>query len=174
MGIINRVATGFLDLIDSQTQGRTPPAFVDAVQPTVELGELYAADSLGGLQFSQNHTAPITVAFIVPQDEMWLLRTVGVQLNSFPALNAFEIWQVRVGRTPRVSSEGNVPDPTIDIWTSKTLTSLVVGQGDADALVLPVPITMKSGQSLLFTLTQRDATALRTTACSVLMTILKL
>ena len=77
MAVINRVPRGLLPLLDAKTQGRTPTDTADFVQPTLELGENYAADipfevEQGGV-FAQPALGSFVVPISVPEGEQWLV-----------------------------------------------------------------------------------------------------
>lgn len=163
----NRIPSGFLDLIGAETGGKNPPIYADFVQPSVELLELYAAQTLANVNETIAHTAagtPLTIT--VTEGETWLLRSCSV-LTTMPAAS-FERWSVRIRRVPRgdIAQLNGFPD----IWTSRMLVPNAVGlQQDHDSFYLPTPLACLAGTEIEFILAERDALASRTSRCQLLL-----
>lgn len=89
MPSINRVPQGLLGLLDLKAQGENPKTLIDAVQGTVELGEMYAIQSRVTISQASSITAlgvtaGIFLNLVVPQGEMWLVSGMTAHLSAPP------------------------------------------------------------------------------------------
>lgn len=174
MSVLNRFPRGFLDLVGSISQGKAPPQYRDEVLPTLEMGELYLAQTLGTAGIDFLHSAAGTSQnIVVPQNEVWLVRAFSIYQLSLGGVARFERWQVQASGFPKSSSVGVVSQKDVILWTSRKLDTTIAADGDSDAFVFPVPLALHAGASLNWRIVQRDASAARTTLVRVAMHILK-
>lgn len=81
MAIINRVPKGFLGLLDSKTQGRTPGASQGDLQPVVDLTQFYTADlplktTVATGSFGSGSIGTLINTVTVPAGELWIVNGV--------------------------------------------------------------------------------------------------
>ena len=175
MGVINRAAQGFLDLVDAQTQGRSPPAFVDAVAPTVDLSQFYLADVLGYYDSEENHTGPGVInTMTVGDDEIWRVRGLSVEMPNASSAAA-EQWAVRLSRAPRQPENTPISDGSPWIWMSGVdlMGTTTSARDVVRAIWFPEPLVMLPGNALLWELLQRDGGAIRASRCFAVLDILR-
>lgn len=173
MGQINSIPKGFLDLFNAQQQGKTPPAYVDAVAPIIDMSELYLGNYLSGHQIDAVHAGTSVYTVEVPDGEVWLLRTLGVGSNITSAA-WIEDWWFTMSRFPRVSDVATaVPDPVLGLWSCRLSQVLTSAHVQSDGIVLPSPVIVQAGTILHARLVTRDATGARTTSLTWGFNVLK-
>lgn len=173
MGRVNRVPRGFLDLLGTQAQGQTPPEFSEILAPTVDLQDFYVSDALAGVRKDVSFGAEGVTQFIVPTDEIWLLRG-GSVTTVLDSSTRYEQWALQVSSLPRSSELNAVTgDQSSYLWVSPLLQVQANNERVIAACTLPAPFVMLPGTAVNWRLTQRDAAAARTSEFSVLASILK-
>lgn len=173
MGVINRVPDGFLDLVDSQTQGRTPPAFIDAVAPTLDMGELYRAQLLANLTLNVNHTGVgNTFQFIVPNNEVWALVAAAVNLPGVSSAVS-EAWEGAIGRFPRILTGGDDPTPAFTFFRTPIMGVTTTGSDESHVEFLPRPLYLPAGATIVFSLRERDGGGIRLSTLNLLAHVFK-
>lgn len=160
----NRIPGGFLDLIGAETGGKNPPIYDDSVQPTVDLFELYAAQTLSAFNTTIAHeNSGEVVTTTVPDGEVWIVRAVSV-LMTLGALTEYERWTFRVQTLPRLGPEESIPSPFPSFWTSRLIApNLIANQPLVDSFALPAPLVCSPGVTLAARILERDAGLPRTT-----------
>jgi hypothetical protein len=167
MGQVNRVPSGFLDLVGSQSQGQTPPLYSDALSPVVDLRELYLAQTLSQQCETKAHVAfGATQDFTVPAGETWLVRSVS--WYAVLPLTGTERWAWSILRPARGTTGAAVIQETY-LYASALKSVAINNQMMADAYYFPHPIALLNGTILRATILERDAGAVRNTNVSVLM-----
>lgn len=176
MGVINRNAQGFLDLVDAQTQGKSPPAFVDAVAPTVDLAQFYLADTLGYFSGETNHTAPGVInSQFVGDNEVWRVRGLSCEMPNASTAMA-EQWAVRLSQPPRVPENMDpavAPSPYIWMTGVDLMGTTTAARDVVRSIWFPEPLVLLPGNGLLWQLLQRDAGAIRATRCMAILDVLR-
>jgi len=164
MGQVNRIPNGFLDLLGVESLGKNPPLYSDAISPTVDLTELYSAQTLSSHTEDFSHTAiDDQVVIFVPEGETWLLRAVGFRSGILTNTNEYEMWEFSLDSLPRGNTGGATSEP--GIWTSKrVINQLVGGARESDDFTLPAPLALTAGVALRAKLLIRDTSGARTTA----------
>lgn len=175
MSIINRIPKGFLDLLGSVTQGKTPPQYVDAVAPVVDIRALYLGQTMSTFGIDMPHSvAGNSFTISLDETETWLLRGLSVANLGLPLATAFERWEARAGPWPRIPINQNTAhSQTPRLWTSRTLSTTIVGQGDSDAVVFSQPIVIHPGTDITFGVIQRDAGGVRVSSAFALIELLR-
>jgi len=164
VAIINRVATGLLSLLDTKSQGVTPPAIEESVRPTMELGELYASNL--GYETVVGQTVTVGIAAIgfhapvtVPAGELWRVR--GIALNTFNLLVGTYAFGIAIQTIP-----GAVPSSIFrvqDIGPALAVTAAITLTGRA--ITFDTPFYFKSGVEFgaMFAQVQNSAIDVTTT-----------
>ena len=166
----NRIPHGFLDLVGSEVGGKTPPVYSDFIGPTVDMTELYLAETLAAEGVTFNHAAALaSTSVTVPDDEAWLMRCLGVS-GSLSNTGQLERWRFDLIRLPREDSS----NLGATIWTTDELTVPVNNQGISSAFWLPAPALLLPGVRIDITITQRDTAAARNTQLEFLFNRLRL
>lgn len=173
MGQINAIPKGFLDLFNAQQQGKTPPQYVDALAPVVDMTEFYLANYLGAHQVDANHAGASVFTVTVPDGEVWLLRNLGL-LSNLTTTAMWEDWYFTAARFPRASSVSTaVPDPVAGLWATRLTRVAASNHRQSDGFTLPTPLLCQAGTILHARLVYRDALAARITGVTWGFNVLK-
>lgn len=178
MGVINRTAQGFLDLVDAQTQGKSPPAFVDAVAPTVDLSQYYLAEVLGYFGSQTVHGGIGVINTQAPsENEIWRVRGLSIRAF-FTSVSQAEQWGVRLSRAPRIPENDPGNDQSPFIWETGGpdnyfMTTTTANRTVGRAIWFPEPLILLPGNALLWELLQRDGGAGRATECTAILDVLR-
>lgn len=161
MGQVNRIPSGFLDLLGVQSLGKNPPSFNDALIPIVDLTELYLAQTLSVHTEDFFHSAvtnQITVR--VPEGETWILRSVGLEPTIHTATSMREQWAFSFIDPPRAPSPAGVTEEGM-IFTTPLLSVATANWEVSASHTLGAPIALLGGVVLKARVIARDAGATR-------------
>lgn len=157
MGQVNRIPSGFLDLLGVESLGRNPPLFSDAISPVVNLTEFYAGQTLSAhsVPFAHSTEDAQTVVF-VPEGETWFLRGVSALSQAAPGTGVRETWAFMLDNLPRQETPaGTTVEPviaTLELPAALDNTDKLCG-----SLFLPSPIALISGVALKGRIVARSA-----------------
>ena len=166
MSRINRIPLGYLDLVGTETGGKTPSDASEEVSPVVEMEEFYSAITLSSEQFSFNNNVVGDFGQSdVPDGEIWKVYSIGVNELRATALDMSDI-AVFFGRLTRSDSAGNF---ALMFDTGKLINDFATGRASA-SILLPRPVHLASGSRVLAQVQDRTGTApLRVTDISLLV-----
>lgn len=85
MSVINRVPQGLLALLDSKTGGRTPGQIDPAVQASIDVTQMYAADvrmesAFTAASLTSADIGTLSCLVTVPANELWMVYGVSSQI----------------------------------------------------------------------------------------------
>jgi len=171
MGQVNRIPSGFLDLLGVESLGRNPPLFSDAISPIADLTEFYAGQTLSiHTEDFVTSAAQQQVVVRVPSEETWFLRGVSVQCTTLLPTTMWEQWSFVCQDLARNSTGGATAEHTLAV------SPLLLNQGGATGVqpqwgfYFPQPgLAFTSGSIIKARIIERDALAGRTTACNFLI-----
>lgn len=144
MGQVNRIPNGFLDLLGVESLGRNPPLFSDAVSPIVNLNEFYSGQTLSCHEEDLIHDDVDQQALVtVPEGETWLLRSVGLESDSWGAASRTEQWEFSVDSLPR--QETGVATAKGTIYTTPFFNAIGGTQKNIASYFLAAPLVCISG-----------------------------
>jgi len=163
VGQVNRIPSGFLDLLGVESLGRNPPAFSDAVAPVVVMNELYLAQTLSTHTIDLTHNVTGDQALVtVPAEETWILRSVGIHSQTWAALARQEQWHFSFQNPPRPATGAATSEG--DIFTTPVLETVVIPHELTAAHTLGAPIAFLSGSVLKCRLVALNGPGAHTTA----------
>jgi hypothetical protein len=137
---VNRYPAGFLQLLDSQVEGKTPRAVSDTIAPTLELRDHLEAVLIQGNGVADASITTInqSITLEVPQNETWKLLSVGV--NGTLAL---------VGQTIQMSVLLGLRNGTVVVAGFPAQTSTVAGELYRYGQLVPQPILLVPGTTII-------------------------
>lgn len=169
MGQVNRIPSGFLDLLGAQSQGKTPPLYADVLGPVVDMGELYRGNALSMVVETLAHTTfGNTQDFTVPAGETWLLRAVSSD-ELLTSTGQFTQWAWSFLRPPRGATGGATIKETF-IHVSPIKQILLANAWATDAHEFASPIAFQNGTIIRAKLAQRDAGVGRSSNLAIAIT----
>jgi len=156
MSGINRIPVGYLDLVGTQTGGKTPSQANEIVAPVVEMLGFYGQQAAAALAITMNHAAvPSQFTTEVPSDECWHLLSCAVRENQ-PAGTERSIWCVGVNNLPRSSVSSDTG------WIFRLdVKGVTAGANAMFVQRLEQPVFLLPGTQLVCELLDRDAGAAR-------------
>lgn len=150
MGQINRIPRGYLDLVGTETGGKNPGDASEVVNPTIEMRELYASQTLKSINFAINSLVVGSSSTIsVPPEDSWILYSAGMHVNA-PLLADQDNVALFAGQLPR----GGPAAGFALLWRAEML-SIGVAQTPTDTILFPVPLIFQGGTKFITTVHQR-------------------
>ena len=143
---INRIPQGYLDFLQAQTGGKTPPEVADAVIPSIDLDELYAQHLHAAYQANVLTGLGTTTVVTVPEGESWMLRGIGTFVTLASNLDEDSL-QFSLSRHPR-TIPGSALFPEANIWVTPTIRVANNGDQLANAILFPKPYLMPAGMRI--------------------------
>lgn len=113
MGEINRIARGFLDLVRSQTGGRAPNEYTETLVPVLNFENFYLSERIDGAELTAANTADGAIRDLaVPDDQLWLLRSIETQWDytgALPFNSQVAIWADRLAGDQEAGTVSRFP-----------------------------------------------------------------
>lgn len=141
MGVINSNPEGYLDLLNSKTDGRNPRDASDTVAPTVDIGAFYRQRNIShafGTALTSDFGDGVEIE--VPAKETWLLFTYEVSWTPIAIGNSLR-FNAQVLRLPDAPS----PLSGAGFFTTDEMTAVAANEFMIRSFMLHEPLVLPSG-----------------------------
>lgn len=144
MGVINRIAPGLLDLLQSKTDGKNPRDLSETVAPTLNIEQFYLAEK-ASVEFLVVQTFAIgaTVSRDVEAGEIWFLYAIDTEWIAAAIGNRVQL-SVEISRFNDAASALSA----VTVFAPPTNTAVIIGEVITNSIVFDRPLPLTAGMRL--------------------------